>query len=237
MKPIVGIAGYQYYKEHNSDYFYDLEISPKGVTDHLRKAGALPIIIPLSKPEDAKSYVDKIDALVIPGGDDVSPIYYGEEPLSKLGKNSPKRDLFDLALIKEAHKQQKPILGICRGLQIINVAFGGSLYQDLSYKASVNVQHEQKTDLKYETHSVMIEKDSFLSNIYVSKLMVNSYHHQAIKRIAPNFKVTAKSTDGIIEAIEHTDQKIYAVQWHPELMAKHNSEHQKVFDAFVKSIE
>ncbi len=237
MKPIVGIAGYQYYKQHNSDYFYDLEVSPKDITDHLRQAGALPFIIPLSDPKDAKSYIDQIDALILPGGDDVSPIHYNEEPLQKLGKNSPKRDLFDLALIKEAHHQQKPILGICRGLQILNVAFGGSLYQGLSYKSSVSIQHEQKTDLKYETHSVLIENNSFLSSIYGSKLMVNSYHHQAIKRIAPDFKVSAKSSDGVIEAVEHTDQKIYAVQWHPKLMAKHNPEHQKIFDAFVACIQ
>ena len=236
MKKIIGIAGYQYYKENNSSYFYDLEVAPKAVTDRIRKAGALPFIVPMAKAENAKEYIDMIDALVLPGGDDVSPIHYNEEPMDKLGTNSPERDLFDLALIEEARKQGKAIFGICRGLQIINVAFGGSLYQDLSYYDALEIQHIQKSNLKYPTHSVIFAENSFLNQLFGDKLLVNSYHHQAIKNLADGLKVIARANDGVIEAIESTDptQRVFAIQWHPELLE--NDLHQKLFDYFVEII-
>ena len=239
MKPIVGVSGYVMTKVSNNLLNFDMNIAPKELTDVLKEAGAIPIVLPLSTAEDAKAYVDQIDALVLAGGEDVDPLLFYEEPHPEIGEIEPERDDFELALIEEAWKQKKPIFGICRGLQLLNVASKGTLYQDVSSYEKLEVNHIQKTPWKHATHSILIEENSWLSEALGTEQVVNSYHHQAIKDIGDAFRPVAWSKDGLIEAIESIDrnQKVMAVQWHPELLVKTIPEIRAVFKKFVDLIE
>ena len=167
-------------------------------------------MFPVSTDTQLETVANICDGLVVTGRSiDVNPKYYGEEAIeaTNLGDYNLEDEL-DFSLIKSFHKLNKPILGICAGIQSINVCFGGSLYQDIQ-------NHSSKEELK--VHSINIEKGSFLEKCYkTNKLKVNSFHHQAINKVAQDFKVIATSEDGIIEAIEYN--KILGVQWHPEQM-------------------
>ena len=239
MKPIVGIAGYFLSRIDNHLLDFEINQAPKSITTAIRNAGALPVIIPLSTVADAKAYVDLVDAIVLVGGADVDPLLYGEEPQSKIGKIEPDRDVFELALIEEAWRQKKGIFGVCRGLQLLNVAFGGNLYQDLSYYPDLWVNHIQPTYWDFATHSIDIEEDSWLGRSFGAKATINSYHHQAVKELADEFRPVAWSKDGLIEAFESKDkeQKTVALQWHPEVLVKNKPESQRIFDAFVELIK
>ncbi len=167
-------------------------------------------MFPVSSNTQLETVVEICDGLIVTGRSiDVNPKYYGQELIeaTNLGDYDFEDEL-DFSFIKSFHKVNKPILGICAGIQSINVCFGGSLYQDIK-------NHSSKKERKI--HSINIEKDSFLEKCYkTNKIEVNSFHHQAINRVAQDFKVTATSEDGIIEAIEYN--KILGVQWHPEQM-------------------
>lgn len=179
------------------------------------------LLFPVASTTQLNTVVNICDGLVVTGrAIDINPKYYGEEAIDStyLGNYKLEDDL-DFTLIKEFHKADKPILGICAGIQSINVCFGGSLYQDIP-------NHSSKEELKI--HSIDIQKESFLEKCYKgNRIEVNSFHHQAINKVAPNFKVTATSDDGIIEAIEYN--KILGVQWHPEKM-----EDIKFFKKFIE---
>lgn len=239
MKPVVGVSGYLLTKETNNLVNFDLNIVPKELTDSLKKAGALPMVFTLSDPEDAKDYIYKVDALVLAGGADVDPLLFLEEPQPKIGSTDPVRDAFELALIEEAWNQKKPIFGICRGLQLLNVASGGTLYQDISYYDDLEVNHIQLTTWDHATHSILIEEDSWLGEAMGTEHVVNSYHHQAIKNIGDAFRPVAWSKDGLIEAIESIEksQKTMAVQWHPEVLIKTVPESLNIFKKFVDLIK
>jgi putative glutamine amidotransferase len=239
MKPIVGIVGYYLTRGENHLLNFDINIAPKPVTDAFKNAGTVPFILPLSEPEDAASYIKRIDALVLTGGADVNPMLFDEEPQPKIGIIEPDRDAFELALIREAWTQKKPIFGICRGLQLLNVAFGGSLYQDLAYYSDLAVNHTQPTPWKTPTHSIKIAEDSWLGASLGTEQVINSYHHQAVKDLADVFRPVAWSKDGLIEGFEsmERDQKVMAIQWHPEILVEVVPESQKVFDDFAKLIK
>lgn len=168
------------------------------------------LLFPVSSNTQLETVVNICDGLLVTGRSiDVNPKYYGEEAIEATNlKDYNLEDELDFSLIKSFNKVNKPILGICAGIQSINVCFGGSLYQDIQ---------NHSTEGKLKMHSINIEKDSFLEKCYkTNKLEVNSFHHQAINKVAQNFKVTATSEDGIIESIEYN--KILGVQWHPEQM-------------------
>ncbi|MGX7051261.1 gamma-glutamyl-gamma-aminobutyrate hydrolase family protein [Leuconostoc palmae] len=201
-------------------------------------AGALPMVLPLGKPELAEAYIDSVDALLLPGGQDVSPDYYGEDPIPQIGEIDRQRDLFELALLKEAIRAGKPVFGICRGAQVINVAMGGTLYQDLPTQyPKLTVKHDQyPTKWSTPTHRVSWERSNWLDDAVSPEALINSFHHQAIKDLADGLVVDAKSFDGVIEAFSNDDKKIYGIQWHPEMLLMTNPEAQKIFDAFVNKI-
>ena len=168
------------------------------------------LLFPVLSNTQLETVVNICDGLLVTGRSiDVNPKYYGEKAIEATNlKDYNLEDELDFSLIKSFHKVNKPILGICAGIQAINVCFGGSLYQDIQ-------NHSTKEELK--VHSINIEKDSFLEKCYeTNKIEVNSFHHQAINKVAQNFKVTATSEDGMIESIEYN--KILGVQWHPEQM-------------------
>lgn len=238
MRKIVGVAGYHFTRHENHLLDLDINTAPKALTDVLYQADLLPVIIPLAQPEDAQKYIEQVDALVLAGGADVDPLLYQEEPLAKIGVIEPHRDYFEKALIREAIKQKKPILGICRGLQLLNVTLGGSLYQDLSYYPDLKINHVQKTPWEFPTHSVQTAAGSLLEKMLTSENVINSYHHQAIKKLANPLRAIAWSTDGVIEAVESKtdDPYILALQWHPELLTEIKPENQLIFDAFATKI-
>lgn len=236
MLPIIGITGNIITINDYDFEFFDVNYSPKGFTQAVVKAGGVPIILPLANKENVTEYISMIDALILTGGEDVSPMLYNEEPRKVIGRTSPMRDEFEITLFKEAVLQKKPVLGVCRGLQLINVIFGGTLYQDLSEDKSISIQHVQKTKAEFVTHSIKVKTDSIISDIMESGDYVNSYHHQAINELGNGLEVTAWSKDNVIEAIESVDkdQGIVGVQWHPELNALTNEKSLKVFQNLVK---
>lgn len=237
--PLIGIAGNHRQDETEHDS-YLLSYTPNGFVAGLEAAGAIPVILPIAAAETAQAYISRVDALVLAGGQDVSPLLYGEEPHLKVGRTYPLRDAFEVALIEEAYRQRKPILAVCRGLQILNVAFGGTLYQDLeSQNAETVVLHNQKTMPTMPTHTIQVASGSQLSKILGTKAVVNSYHHQAVKVLADKFKPVAWSSDGIIEAFESADsqQFVLAVQWHPETMIDTYDSMQSLFNHFVEQVK
>jgi len=152
------------------------------------------------------------DSLIVPGGVDVNPKLYNEENNGSIRIDN-ELDKLEMEVIDDFVKANKPILGICRGLQIINVYFGGNLIQDIEQKET-----HTPSDNQDKIHEIEIKGDNFLKELYGRRFVVNSYHHQAIKRLADNFEILAKSDDGIIEAIKHKELPIIAVQFHPERM-------------------
>ncbi len=212
-KPFIGISC-----SHAPDY----SSTKLTYTESVLKAGGLPILIPVTTNEEALAAIlDRLDALILIGGEDVHPSYYGEEPIEQLEEVDSLRDVYDLALIRLASDRQLPVLGICRGEQLINVAFGGSLYQDIpTQHPDTTVQHRQKELSNVTTHTVNVLPGSVVAQITgQTTLFTNTHHHQAVKQIAPGFQVTAWAADGIPEAIESTNGRpIWGVQFHPEAL-------------------
>ena len=183
-------------------------------------AGGIPMVIP--PYEDTSLMIEmlnRIDGLLLSGGADINPLFLHEQPVEALHNINPWRDRQELLLVKLAANRQIPILGICRGIQTMTAALGGSLYQDIDTQMEgKHIKHSQDLDRAYASHTVTLEPDSILAKLFDTEtLAVNSFHHQAVKEPAPGFRVTARATDGVIEAIESTEYKsMLGVQWHPE---------------------
>jgi putative glutamine amidotransferase len=202
------------------------------------KAGGIPVILPiLCDEESIRRQIELLDGVLLSGGVDINPLVYNEEPSPKLGYIFPDKDTFDLLIIKIACELKKPILAICRGHQILNVAFGGTLYQDLSDIEGCYIKHQQQAKDGAVTHTLNIVENSILHNILGSSIISNSFHHQSIKDLAPGFKVTAYSKDNVIEAIEKCNEKfVVGVQFHPEIMTAYNDKKMlKLFEAFINA--
>ena len=207
--------------------------------DHIRcilDAGGLPVMLPVAAgAENAPHYVDMLDGLLIPGGEDVTPFLYGQEPVPQVKLIRRDKDDFEMALIRAAVAQHKPVFGICRGQQLINVTLGGTLVQDVPTQGG-SISHHQDGAIPDELlHSVEIEKDSHLYKLFgKTRLEVNTYHHQAVKEAAPDLRVVATAPDGIVEAIESKDGYVFGVQWHPECLCKKYPEFLALFRRLVE---
>lgn len=235
-KPIIGISGRirtESYKPYIFNEYQESSVSQDYVNS-VHMAGGAPLILPVTTDEALiKRQMEVMDGLLISGGCDVDSLIYGEEPMIEQGFILEEVDKFDLLLIRTAAELNIPILGICRGNQIINVAFGGTLYQDLSQVAG-SIKHRQSSKRDFGSHTVKIAKDTKLFDIFGDKIITNSYHHQAVKDVAPGFKVSAKSLDGVIEGIEKVDSNfVVGVQWHPEMMFETHSKMLNIFKKFV----
>lgn len=210
-KPIIGITGNFGEK--------GCELAP-GYYKSVIRAGGIPLVIPpCCDASVIIGTIELVDGLILSGGGDLNPLYLGEQPSPQLHSINSERDLPELLTIQLAYNRQIPILGICRGIQMLAATLGGSLYQDINGLEGV-MKHSQDLDRDKESHTVFINIDSVLGRIYnKEEINVNSFHHQAVKEIGDKFRITAKSPDGIIEAIESTEEKpVMGVQWHPECL-------------------
>lgn len=213
-RPLIGITGN--FSEGNCTL-------AEGYIRSVLAAGGTPFVIPPYEETDAMlSTLEQVDALLLTGGGDINPLWLGEEPIRALSSINHQRDKQELLMTRLAADRQIPVLGICRGIQIMTAALGGELYQDIWTQAEgTAVKHSQELDRSYPSHTVHVQPDSLLAQLFggEEKLAVNSFHHQAVKTPAPGFQVTARAADGIIEAIESVEHKpMIGVQWHPECM-------------------
>ncbi len=182
--------------------------------------------------------LDNLDGVFLPGSDtDVDPLRFGEEPHSKLGRVIFEKEETDLLVLEEAEKRNLPVLGICFGMQILNIFRGGTLVQDIESQISNSLKHQQGQPLARNSHSIKIAENSILERLITSKeSRVNSHHHQAVKKVGKNLKATAWAKDGVIECIEDTRENhfILGVQWHPELSWQTDELSRKIFETFIE---
>ncbi|MBQ9197067.1 MAG: gamma-glutamyl-gamma-aminobutyrate hydrolase family protein [Clostridia bacterium] len=210
----------------NHDYIH-------AVTD----AGGVPMVIP--PMEDAASLreaLDRCDGLLLTGGDDVNPACYGEEKLPCCGELTPERDHAEPILIKRALERGMPILGVCRGMQILNVTLGGALYQDIALQYGDKLFHPCYDIPAGDAHAMNILPDTLLRRVMgADRCMVNSRHHQAVKRLAEGMRICAQAPDGLTEGMEAADGRpILCVQWHPESIQRRLAEHRELFKWLVR---
>lgn len=232
MKPVIGVT--TTFREER------LVVSGVDYYNSVASMGGLPVIFPNLMDEVAiTQYAEMIDGLLVTGGGDIDPSIYGEQPHPGLGEVSPQRDFFEIALVQKVLQLNKPILGLCRGCQVINVAMGGDVYQDIYAQSDTPLlQHRQKAPRSHASHDVDIDPQSILYQIIQKpRIKVNSFHHQAVRKIGGQLKVSARSDDGIIEAIESKAHRfVLATQWHPEnLLRKDDPASVEIFQAFVKA--
>jgi gamma-glutamyl-gamma-aminobutyrate hydrolase PuuD len=191
------------------------------------RAGAVVVMIPTVERSDellpgdvqTSDYVSLLDGLVLQGGADIDPSVYGEEPSDVLGPTDAVRDRFELDLLRAFAAAGKPVLGVCRGMQLINVAYGGTLHQDLAHARVVDFEHRKLELYDAHTHDIELVPNGWLNSIYesTSRSSVNSIHHQGVKSLGEDLIVEAESTDGVIEAVRHSKLSfMVGVQWHPE---------------------
>ena len=190
----------------------------------LEGAGLIPLIIPpLSRADSAAAILDSVDGLVLTGGGDIDPARYGQQPHEKVRSVNVERDTTEATLIEAAKARGTPVLAICRGIQMLNVALGGTLVQDIPSQVGTRIAHDEDTPRDLRSHEITIEPDSLIARaVGTTHCTVNSFHHQSVDRVANGMHVTARSPDGVIEGIEpdEKDWWVLAVQWHPEEMTQ-----------------
>ena len=189
----------------------------------LQSAGLVPVVIPpLAGDDAALAIVSRVDGVVLTGGEDVEPSLYGQPRIAECGRSNVNRDNTEIALVRAARELGKPLLAICRGPQLLNVALGGTLFQDIPSQIKGALDHNPKGDRKARTHPVTVQEGSRIAAaVEATSLDVNSFHHQSVSEIAPGLRATAYSPDGVVEGIESEaddDWWVMAVQWHPEEM-------------------
>jgi putative glutamine amidotransferase len=189
----------------------------------IEQAGGIPIIVPLLRPDAIRSLLERVDGICLPGGPDVQPSIYGAEPHSELGPTEPRVDAMELALVRAADRRRLPILGICRGMQLLNVARGGTLHQHLPDVVGTQIQHRQLAHGCVPTHVVEVATKSRVREALGGpSLEVNSFHHQAVEKLGRSLTATAWAQDGTIEAIEERGKRlVMGVQWHAEGLLGH----------------
>lgn len=202
----------------------------------VERAGALPLMIPITADAaEQAAAIDAVDGLLLTGGADVDPASYGEQTQPFCGRIVPERDACEIVLCRLALAQDKPVLAVCRGHQIFNVALGGTLYQDIAAQYGTELTHPVNDRPAEPVHEVRTEEGSTLRRITgMATLRVNSRHHQAVKDLGKGLAVNARATDGLIEGIELPGKRFaVGVQWHPESLASCRPEAQAIFSAFV----
>ena len=243
-RPVIGIST-GWMSNQSSSLVYPVCYAGHDYVEAVLAAGGVPVLLGLHDPADPATagvlerQFDLLDGLLITGGPDVGPLSYGEQPHPALGPTLPQRDRFDLALVAEADRRGLPVLAVCRGAQIVNVARGGTLYQDLPTQFGAPVlQHVQASDRHEVSHDVTVEPGTRLDRALggLRRPRVTSFHHQAVKDVGQGLRVTARADDGVVEAVEPADAAapwLVAVQWHPEMSHSVDSVALDLFCAFV----
>lgn len=229
-RPIIGVCPL-FDSEKNS-----LWMLP-GYNDGIENAGGVPLMLPLSRDKKVLAAAFEVcDGLVLTGGQDVDPALYGGRK-ENCGEICEKRDFAEALLLKLALERDKPVLGICRGIQFLNAALGGTLYGDLKTEHKSSVGHVMTPPYDRAVHKVTIKKGTPLYDIIgAEQISVNSYHHQAVKTLSPKLLEAARSEDGLIEGVFLPGKKfVLAVQWHPEFSFKTDENSRKIFSAFVNA--
>jgi len=230
LRPIIGLI--PLYDDERESYW----MLP-GYMKAIEKAGGLPIMLPLTEDEEELSEAYSLcTGILFTGGHDVSPDVYGEKAKSTCGKPCKSRDFMESFILDRCLVDDKPFLGICRGLQFINAYLGGSLYQDLPTEYNCRVEHHMSPPYNRPAHKVQVLEGTRLAKIIGSGIHeVNSYHHQAIKTLSPKVEKMAESEDGLVEAIAVKNHRFaIGVQWHPEFSYENNEESMNLIKAFIK---
>jgi putative glutamine amidotransferase len=230
MKPLIGITS----RFSSENKRYNL---PDAYAKAIQRNGGTPIVIPPLYEAEYQQLYESVDGVLFTGGPDVDPILYGEEPLPKQGGIEPMRDDFEFKLAKIALDGPKPMFGICRGLQVLNAAAGGTLIQDIGSQIDDPLKHRQEAEAWYGTHHVRLEQGSMLHRLYgKDKVLTNTFHHQACKDPAPGFTATGWTGDNVVEVLEiESEPWKLCVQWHPEHMD--NDDMNKLFQDFIHACQ
>lgn len=232
MRPIIGVTVWKENKDANV-YEKVNEWNLKSIEDF----GGIPVMLHMTKNDEViDEYVKMLDGIYFTGGGDINPLLFNEEPIREIGNVEYDRDEFEMKLYKKASEKNIPILGVCRGMQIMNIADGGNVYQDLYIQRPETNNHSCKYTFEgNEFHTVNIRENSMLHEILnTTEIKTNSYHHQAIKELGEGYVATAFAKDGVVECIESTKLK-YAIgiQWHPEVMYAKHPVFGKIFRSFI----
>lgn len=234
MRPIIGVT---VWKEQNNANVYEKvnEWNLKAIEDN----GGVPVMLHITNNDEIiDEYLNMIDGMFFTGGSDISPLIFGEEPIIGLGEIEYDRDEFEIKLYNKAAEKNIPMLGICRGMQLMNVAAGGTVYQDIYSQRPGTNSHSPKIEFGgNEYHSVSIKENTMLYEILkTNEIKTNSYHHQAVRDAAEGYTATAYAKDGIIECIESTNLNFaIGVQWHPEVMYDRYPIFSNLFKAFINA--
>lgn len=229
MRPVIGITAS--IDEERSEARLSLDYS-----DAILEAGGMPLLIPPGA-DDLDRLLSSVEGLVFSGGVDIDPAYYDERPHPKMGRISPVRDALEIPLAREALARGVPVLGICRGCQVVAVAAGGSLFQDIPSQIGGAMKHYQEAPRWYGTHGVILDEDSLASRVFGTRqLVVNSFHHQSVRTPGDSLRITGRSHDGVVEVLEgKAGQFCLCVQFHPECMWRKDGIFLKPFQALVEA--
>ncbi|MTI80293.1 MAG: gamma-glutamyl-gamma-aminobutyrate hydrolase family protein [Firmicutes bacterium] len=230
--PIIGITSiYDEQKNRiwHTGYYFEAVLA----------AGGVPIMLPvLAEEKHVSQMLSLCQGLLLPGGGDMDPLLFGEEPHPGNGEICPQCDRFEMAITQEALERDVPILGICRGVQTLNVAAGGTVCQDILEEINSPLKHSQEAPKWYPTHNITTMPGTRIEKIIGSgKTRVNSFHHQMVGRLGENLQVSALAPDGVVEALEHIDSNkfVLGVQYHPEAMWKTDKKARELFIAFIQA--
>jgi putative glutamine amidotransferase len=200
-------------------------------------AGGIPLLLPPGTAASAAAVLDHIDGLLVPGGADIDPSFYGADRIAEVVYTDPARDAVELSFISEAHRRAMPVFGICRGMQMINVVFGGTLYQDVASELPHALRHKSPPELGrgHLEHDIQVSAGSWFAEASgATALLVNSLHHQAVRDVGEGLVVTATSEDGVIEGLETADRRTVAIQCHTEELLEYQWA-RGLFESFVRA--
>lgn len=238
-KPIIGITS-AHEKEEGLRNYHRTTLSID-YTKAVIAGGGIPVVIPVSGDREViKEQLATLDGLLLSGGADINPLLYGQDFKVGMGVPQPERDECEMIIIDEFIKTGKPVLGICRGHQMLNIFFKGTLFQDDRYAAKGDIQHTQKLYPELPTHRVnIIDENNILAELYGKEIVTNSFHHQSVDKLGEGLTLIAETNDGMVEAFQMKSHKfLYGIQWHPEMMtARGNMEMKKIFEKFVKACQ